>query len=54
MLRAIKLFLADQSGAAAVEYGLLASSIAMIMFPSVQSFGNKMKTTLNEITGNLH
>ena len=39
MLNQIKRFLKDRSGAAAIEYGLLASGISVAIIPSVKSVG---------------
>ena len=39
MLNQIKRFLKDESGAAAIEYGLLASGISVAIIPSVKNVG---------------
>ena len=35
MIKALKAFLADESGAAAIEYGLIAAGIALAIIPAV-------------------
>ena len=54
MSRLLKAFLADESGATAVEYGLIASLISLTIIGAVSSIGNKLKGTFNEVTNNLH
>jgi len=54
MKRSLKAFLADQSGATAIEYGLIASLIAVVIIVAVTSVGGKLKTTFNEVASNLH
>jgi pilus assembly protein Flp/PilA len=54
MLATIIKFARSESGATAVEYGLIASLIALVILTSVSIVGNKLKTTFNEVAGNLH
>ena len=54
MLSTLKNFVRSELGATAVEYGLIASLIALVIITSVSAIGNKLKTTFNEVTGNLH
>jgi len=42
MLSKFKRFLKDDSGAAAVEYGLITSGISVAIIPSVTGVGNKL------------
>jgi pilus assembly protein Flp/PilA len=49
MLNKIKRFLKDQSGAAAVEYGLITSGISVAIIPSVTGVGNKLTTIFTQI-----
>jgi pilus assembly protein Flp/PilA len=35
MLKAIKTFLQDQSGATAIEYGLIAGAVALTIIPAI-------------------
>jgi pilus assembly protein Flp/PilA len=49
MLNQFRRFLKDQSGAAAVEYGLITSSISVAIIPSVTGVGNKLVTIFTTI-----
>jgi pilus assembly protein Flp/PilA len=42
MLINIKRFLKNESGAAAIEYGLLASGISVAIIPAVKDVGTKL------------
>jgi pilus assembly protein Flp/PilA len=42
MLNELKRFLKDDSGAAAIEYGLITSGISVAIIPSVKQLGNKL------------
>jgi len=42
-------FLRDESGTAAIEYGLIAASIAVAIMTLVQSLGSKLNTTFTAI-----
>jgi pilus assembly protein Flp/PilA len=42
MLNQMRRFLKDQSGAAAIEYGLLASGISVVIIPAVKDTGAKL------------
>ncbi len=45
----IKQLLADETGATAIEYGLLAALIAIAAITALQSLGNELSTTMNKI-----
>lgn len=49
----LKRFLASRSGATAIEYGLLASLIAVAIIATLIGLGGKMQTTYNEISSNM-
>jgi pilus assembly protein Flp/PilA len=49
----IKAFLANESGATAIEYALLASLIAVVIIGTVSNLGGKIKTVFNEVANNL-
>jgi pilus assembly protein Flp/PilA len=49
MLTQLRRFLKDQSGAAAVEYGLITSGISVAIIPSVTGVGNKLVTIFTTI-----
>ena len=40
-------FLRDEGGATAIEYGLIASLIAIAALAAMQGLGNELKTTFN-------
>jgi pilus assembly protein Flp/PilA len=42
MLRQLQRFLKDESGAAAIEYGLLTSGISVAIIPTVKDVGIKL------------
>jgi pilus assembly protein Flp/PilA len=42
MLNEMRRFIKDQSGAAAIEYGLLASGISVAIIPAVKDVGTKL------------
>jgi pilus assembly protein Flp/PilA len=46
-------FLANRSGATAIEYGLIASLIAVAIIASVIGLSGKMQNTYNEIASNM-
>jgi pilus assembly protein Flp/PilA len=47
-------FVCDNSGATAIEYGLIASLIAVAIIAAVTTVGSKLTTTFTEVAGNLH
>jgi pilus assembly protein Flp/PilA len=49
----IKAFLANESGATAIEYALIASLIAVAIIGTVTTLGGKVKTVFNEVANNL-
>ena len=49
----IKMFLADESGATAIEYALIAGLIALAIIASVTGIGLKLGNTFNEVSSNL-
>jgi pilus assembly protein Flp/PilA len=46
-MKAIRNFWQDESGATAVEYGLLVALIACVIMSTVTSLGNNLKTKFN-------
>jgi pilus assembly protein Flp/PilA len=50
MHRKIITFLANESGATAIEYGLLASTIAVMIITVVKGVGSNLKTTFGSIS----
>jgi pilus assembly protein Flp/PilA len=49
-----KAFFADEGGAAALEYGLLAALIAAVIAVSVQGIGNQLDSVFNYVKGKLN
>ncbi|WP_042884406.1 Flp family type IVb pilin [Cupriavidus necator] len=45
----VKQFLRDEDGVTAIEYGLIASLIAVVIIVSVQTVGNKLNAVFDYI-----
>lgn len=45
----IRKFIADQSGATAIEYGLIAAGIAVAIITVVQGLGTKLTSTFTSV-----
>jgi pilus assembly protein Flp/PilA len=50
MRRKLAAFLNDESGATAIEYGLIASGIAVALIAAVKGVGTNLKTTFGSIS----
>lgn len=46
-------FVKDESGATAIEYGLIASGIALAVIAAVQATGTKLSGTFSAVTSKL-
>jgi len=46
-------FLKDESGATAIEYGLIAAGIAVVIIAAVNTVGSKLNTTVTSIATQL-
>ena len=46
-------FLRDESGATAIEYGLLAAGISLAIITIVKGLGTKLSTSFKSISDNL-
>ena len=46
-------FAADQSGATAIEYGLIAGLIAVVIISAVSSLGKNISNKFNDVANNL-
>jgi len=53
MLTSLKNFVANESGATAIEYALIASLIAVVIITAVQTVGTKVSTVFSEVGGAL-
>ena len=52
-MKFVSRFLKDQSGATAIEYGLIAALIAVIIIGAVSTVGTKLSTTFSTVAGSL-
>ena len=52
-MRLVKAFLADQSGATAIEYGLIAAGISVVIIVTVNTIGTKLNTNFDSISTQL-
>ena len=46
-------FLKDNSGATAIEYGLIAALISVVIITAITSVGTKLTTTFNSVATSL-
>ncbi len=53
MSNSIKNFIANESGATAIEYALIASLIAVVIIVSLTVLGSQLQNTFNEVSSNL-
>lgn len=53
MTKFISKFVSDESGATAIEYGLIAALIAVAIILAVTALGGNLATTFNNIAGEL-
>lgn len=49
----VKRFVNDESGATAIEYGLIAAGISVAIIAVVNSLGSQLKTTFSTVTSQL-
>ena len=47
-------FAKDQSGATAIEYGLITSLIALAIVGAITTVGSSLTTTFGNVSSNLH
>ena len=50
----LKFFLSDQSGATAIEYGLIAAGISLAIIAAVNGLGTTLNTQFTSINSSLH
>ena len=50
----VKRFAKDESGATAIEYGLIAAGISVAIIAVVQGLGSKLNTTFTSVSGALN
>ena len=49
----LRKFVRAESGATAIEYGLIAAAVALVIIGAVTVLGNRLTGTFNEVTSNL-
>ncbi len=49
MKNLVSRFLVDESGATAIEYGLIAAGIAVVIIAAVQLIGTNLTSTFNAV-----
>jgi pilus assembly protein Flp/PilA len=52
-MKTIREFLADESGATAIEYGLIAAGIAIAIIAAVQGVGAKLSSNFGKVSTSL-
>jgi pilus assembly protein Flp/PilA len=53
MVRLLSQFCKDQSGATAIEYGLIAAGISVAIIATVQALGTNLNTTFGSVSSAL-
>ena len=48
-----KQFLSDESGATAIEYGLIAALVAVVIITGITAVGTKLSTTFTNVSTTL-
>jgi pilus assembly protein Flp/PilA len=52
-IKVLKKFIANESGATAIEYALIASLIAVAIIAALRVLGTSLQNTFNEVSTNL-
>ncbi len=53
MSKFVTRFLKDESGATAIEYGLIAALVAVVLVSALGAMGTKLSGTFAKVTSNL-
>ena len=53
-MKILRRFLADESAATAIEYGLIASLVGVAIIVGAGALGSKLNTTFNAIAGKIN
>jgi pilus assembly protein Flp/PilA len=53
MSKFVSKFCADESGATAIEYGLIAALIAVVLVASLKLIGTNLGNTFNNVAANI-
>jgi pilus assembly protein Flp/PilA len=54
MIKSLKSFVANESGATAIEYALIASLVAVFLIGALSSLGTHLSSEFAEVSGALH
>ncbi len=54
MTKFVKSFLTNESGATAIEYGLIAALIAVAAIAAMSTLGKNLSGTFNNVSAQLH
>lgn len=54
MTSMFKRFAADESGATAIEYGMIAALIAVVIIAALKTLGNNLGNKFNQISTNMN
>lgn len=54
MVKTIRAFLADESGATAIEYGLIAAGISLAIIAVMNGLGTKLNTKFTSVNNSLN
>ena len=54
MKNLVSRFVADESGATAIEYGLIAAGISVAIITVVNGLGSKLQSTFSSVQNALH
>jgi pilus assembly protein Flp/PilA len=54
MISSLKKFVANESGATAIEYALLCALVAIVIVGALSVIGTKLSNTFNEVASNLN
>ena len=53
MSKFVSRFLKDESGATAIEYGLIAALVAVVLVAALSTLGSKLSGTFDTVSGKL-
>jgi pilus assembly protein Flp/PilA len=53
MKNLVSRFVTDESGVTAIEYGLIAALLAVVIITAVAAVGTKLSTTFSTVAGSL-
>jgi pilus assembly protein Flp/PilA len=53
MSKFVSRFINDESGATAIEYGLIAALIAVVLVTAITAIGTNLNTTFTNVAGHL-